>query len=233
MVSMRINVLLVLLVMYERNVNVATNSINSQILAAQVTTQGDAFIPIINLYRDTQNAATGMACRWYNMPPYANAIGTQVPSSVGFNQAGNGADLNYLTGLAAMLNRLYPESITGTSQTRPRVVVRVEEPATVRNRNLATGTVRPGANANRELDYYEPDAQYYYEEDGYAYDDYSDPDGYTDTVTYYDMSSANIRGASNVFQTWYGSNLNTPSIAGNTNACNVCATSSLLNLLMG
>uniref|UniRef100_A0A182S0V0 Uncharacterized protein n=1 Tax=Anopheles funestus TaxID=62324 RepID=A0A182S0V0_ANOFN len=203
------------------------------LLILLISAQGNAFLPIFNLYRDTQNAATGMACRWYNMPPYANAIATQVPSNAGFNQAGNGPDLNYLTGLASMLNRLYPESISGLSQTRPRVVVRVEETVTARKRNPATVTLRPGGNSNRELDYYETDPQYYYEEDGYGYDDYSDPDGYTDTVSYYDMPSSDVRGANNVFQTWYGSSLNPPPTTGSTNACNVCATSTLLNYLLG
>ncbi|XP_050072182.1 uncharacterized protein LOC126560063 [Anopheles maculipalpis] len=192
------------------------------LLVLLVTLEGDAFIPIINLYRDT-----GMACRWYNMPPYANAIATQ-PT--------NGGNGNYLTGLATMLNRMYPDSITGSSQTRPRVVVRVEETATVRNRRgVAVPAGSPsGGNGNRELDYYyETDPQYNYEEDGYAYDDYSDPDEYADTVTYYDMPSANVRGTGNVFQTWYGTGINAPSATGSSNACNVCATSALLNFLMG
>uniref|UniRef100_A0A182SP24 Uncharacterized protein n=1 Tax=Anopheles maculatus TaxID=74869 RepID=A0A182SP24_9DIPT len=186
-----------------------------------ITVEGDAFLPIINLYRDT-----GMACRWYNMPPYANAIASQ---------GTNGGNANYLTGLSTMLNRLYPNAITGASQTRPKVVVRVEETATVRNRNgIAIPAGTTGGNGNRELDYYyETDPQYNYEEDGYAYDDYSDPDEYADTVTYYDMPSANVRGTGNVFETWYGTGVNAPSTTGSNNACNVCATSALLNFLMG
>ncbi|XP_035896287.1 uncharacterized protein LOC118505095 isoform X1 [Anopheles stephensi] len=185
--------------------------------------RGDAFLPIMNLYRDA-----GMACRWYNMPPYANAIASQ---------GTNGGSVNYLTGLSTMLNRLYPDAFTGMgSQTRPRVVVRVEETDTLRNRNgIAVPAGTSGGNGNRELDYYyyETDPQYNYEEDGYAYDDYSDPGEYADTVTYYDMPSANVRRTGNVFQTWYGSGVNAPSTTGNTNACNVCATSALLSFLMG
>ncbi|XP_053660176.1 uncharacterized protein LOC128709218 [Anopheles marshallii] len=199
-----------------------------------VTVPGDAFF--LNMYRDAQNGATGMACRWYNMPPYANAIANQAPSNVGYSSALNGGgSLSYLTGLAAMLNRLYPQSIVGASPARPKVIVRVQETQSpTGNRNTpATITLRPGGNGNRELDYSETDPQYYNDDDGYAYDDYSDPDGYTDTVTYYDMPWSDARGTGNVFQSWYGTDLNAPSISGSTSACNVCATSSLLNLLMG
>ncbi|XP_052890658.1 uncharacterized protein LOC128298889 [Anopheles moucheti] len=198
-----------------------------------VIVPGDAFF--LNMYRDTQNGATGMACRWYNMPAYANAIATQVPSNVGYGSTVNGGSLNYLTGLASMLNRLYPESIVGASPTRPKVIVRVQETGPIGNRNIpATITLRPGGNANRELDYSETDPQYYDEDDGNAYDDYSDPDGYTDTVTYYDMPGSDNHETGNVFQSWYGTRLNAPLASGRASStCNVCATSSLLNLLMG
>ncbi|XP_035896290.1 uncharacterized protein LOC118505095 isoform X2 [Anopheles stephensi] len=98
--------------------------------------RGDAFLPIMNLYRDA-----GMACRWYNMPPYANAIASQ---------GTNGGSVNYLTGLSTMLNRLYPDAFTGMgSQTRPRVVVRVEETDTLRNRNgIAVPAGTSGGNGN-------------------------------------------------------------------------------------
>uniref|UniRef100_A0A182QLM8 Uncharacterized protein n=1 Tax=Anopheles farauti TaxID=69004 RepID=A0A182QLM8_9DIPT len=189
-----------------------------------------------------------MSCAWYNMPAYAGTISSQMPA-VGYNQFGSGGNgggmnLNYLTGLAAMLNRVYPGNIMGTSQqSRPQLVVRVEETNTVRPRRGGTQTVTvfPAGIGNRELDYYEYDPEYYDDPNGYVYgDDYSDSYGYSDTVTYYDMPSPDatrslVRAPGNIFQTWYRSGLaGLPAAStANSDPCNACATSALLNFLMG
>uniref|UniRef100_A0A8W7PRF2 Uncharacterized protein n=1 Tax=Anopheles coluzzii TaxID=1518534 RepID=A0A8W7PRF2_ANOCL len=210
------------------------------LLVLLVTVPGDdAFF--LTLYRDQP---TSMACRWYNMPAYANAINGQFPSTGGglvnsYNGGANGAGgLSYLAGLASMLTRLYPDASIpvpgGTSQTRPRVIVRVDQTGPAGNRNPAQGV--PGAGGtqvpvaggttNRELDYADPDSGYYYDDgDGYAYDDdYSDTTDDGNTDTYYDVPAAPpVRQAGNILQEWYASS------APTVDPCSVC----LLNMLMG
>ncbi|XP_053679695.1 uncharacterized protein LOC128730640 [Anopheles nili] len=189
-----------------------------------ISAGGDAFLPIISFYPDVQASGNAMACRWYNLPAYATAVTQQVPVR-GFNRGDGGFNMDPLSGLTSMFNRLYPESTMGMPQSRPNMVVRVEDTNPVRNKNPGTALVtpRPSTNGNRELDYYYSDETLYYEEkDGYGYDDYSDSDGDTDTVTYYDMSQSAPAlgmgsGPRNILQTWYqtsmGPSANSPAIS--------------------
>uniref|UniRef100_A0A182TIH7 Uncharacterized protein n=1 Tax=Anopheles melas TaxID=34690 RepID=A0A182TIH7_9DIPT len=202
------------------------------IAGRSVTVPGDdAFF--LTLYRDEP---TSMACRWYNMPAYANTINGQFPSTGGrlnsYNGGANGAGgLSYLAGLASMLTRLYPDASIpvpgGASQTRPRVIVRVDQTGPAGNGNPAQGVA--GGTTNRELDYAYPDyydTGYYYDDgDGYAYDDdYSGTTYDGNTYTYYDMPAAPyVRQAGNVLQGWYASP------APTVDPCSVC----LLNRWMG
>ncbi|XP_058119396.1 uncharacterized protein LOC131284770 [Anopheles ziemanni] len=212
----------------------------------------EAFWPLLtNIYLNGQGRSSSSSiCDYYNLwgsqgqnrNPGGNGGGNGWPAGWGATDLdpsrvnGNTATL---PGILGLLNRVYPSSVRGTSQSgRPGVVVRVEEtnPRGNRGGSNTPSTASTSADGSRELDYYDQDAPYYYEDDGDYYGQdytYSDPDEDADTVVYYDtlLQTETPPTVVQLLQTLYGTRFGTPNTAGS-NACGACA-ASMLNMLMG
>ncbi|KFB40579.1 hypothetical protein ZHAS_00008100 [Anopheles sinensis] len=211
-----------------------------------------AFWPLLtNIYLNGQGRSSSSSlCDYYNLwgsqsqnrNPGGNGGGNGWLTGWGttnLDTTGTNGNVASLPGILALMNRVYPSSVRGTTQSgRPGVVVRVEEtnPLGTRGGSNIPSTAITSADGTRELDYYGQDASYYYGDDGDYYGQdytYSDPNEDADTVVYYDtlLQTETPPTVIQLLQTLYGTRFGTTNTAGS-DACGACA-ASMLNMLMG